>query len=104
MKFTLYSSRTLVDGGLRPAAVTIRDGRIVAIGDSPPPGAAVQDLGDRVLMAGLVDTHVHINEPGRTEWEGFATATTAAALWSRGAAGAGAGSGGVGVQVRQRCS
>ena len=39
----------------------------------------VEDVGDRVVLPGLVDTHVHINEPGRTEWEGFATATRAAA-------------------------
>jgi allantoinase len=44
-----------------------------------PPGAALNDYGDLVLMPGLVDTHVHINEPGRTEWEGFETATQAAA-------------------------
>ena len=37
------------------------------------------DLGDVALLPGLVDTHVHVNEPGRTEWEGFATATRAAA-------------------------
>lgn len=42
-------------------------------------GATVEDVGDLVLMPGLVDTHVHVNEPGRTEWEGFATATRAAA-------------------------
>src|SRR6185436_6282680 len=39
----------------------------------------VHDLGDLLLMPGIVDTHVHVNEPGRTEWEGFATATAAAA-------------------------
>jgi allantoinase len=44
-----------------------------------PDGAEVVDFGSRMLMPGLVDSHVHINEPGRTEWEGFATATRAAA-------------------------
>ena len=44
-----------------------------------PPRCPVEDVGDRVVLPGLVDTHVHINEPGRTEWEGFATATRAAA-------------------------
>jgi allantoinase len=44
-----------------------------------PAGAQVHPLGDLVLLPGLVDSHVHINEPGRTEWEGFATATRAAA-------------------------
>ena len=44
-----------------------------------PDSCRVEDVGDRVVLPGLVDTHVHINEPGRTEWEGFATATRAAA-------------------------
>ena len=44
-----------------------------------PAGVRVVDVGDRVLLPGLVDTHVHINEPGRTEWEGFETGTRAAA-------------------------
>ena len=44
-----------------------------------PAGATVHEAGDYVVMPGIVDTHVHINEPGRTEWEGFSTATRAAA-------------------------
>ncbi|GAB3975968.1 allantoinase AllB [Actinoallomurus acanthiterrae] len=75
------SRRTLLPEGERPAAVAVRDGRIAAIGDhddAPPAGTRV-DLGDIALLPGLVDTHVHVNEPGRTEWEGFATATRAAA-------------------------
>jgi allantoinase len=44
-----------------------------------PPGARLEDLGDDALLPGLVDTHVHVNDPGRTEWEGFWTATRAAA-------------------------
>ncbi len=79
MTFALRSRRTLVDGALRPATVVINDGRIQAILDDPPADLPVQELGNRVLMSGLVDTHVHINEPGRTEWEGFETATRAAA-------------------------
>jgi len=47
--------------------------------DEVPTGSAVIDCGDLVLMPGIVDTHVHVNEPGRTEWEGFETATRAAA-------------------------
>ena len=39
----------------------------------------VLDAGDLVIMPGVVDSHVHVNEPGRTDWEGFATATQAAA-------------------------
>ena len=44
-----------------------------------PPGTPIEDVGDAVLLPGLVDSHVHVNEPGRTEWEGFETATRAAA-------------------------
>jgi allantoinase len=73
--------RVLVDGTLRPAAIHVRDGRIVGLGDLADIGTAisVHDAGDSVVMPGLVDTHVHVNEPGRTEWEGFETATRAAA-------------------------
>jgi allantoinase len=73
----LRSRRTVTADGERPAAVVVRDGRIAAIEDYD--SAAGVDLGDWALMPGLVDTHVHVNEPGRTEWEGFATATRAAA-------------------------
>ncbi|HEY1089181.1 MAG TPA: allantoinase AllB, partial [Archangium sp.] len=51
----------------------------VAEYDAVPVGAELVDAGDAVLMPGVVDTHVHVNEPGRTDWEGFATATRAAA-------------------------
>ncbi|GGQ08919.1 allantoinase [Actinomadura coerulea] len=73
----IRSRRTVLPEGERPAAVSVRAGRITAI--SPYDTAASVDLGDVALLPGLVDTHVHINEPGRTEWEGFATATRAAA-------------------------
>jgi len=65
-----------------PAAVYVRDGVISSVGayDDIPAGREVVDAGeDSVVMPGLVDTHVHINEPGRTDWEGFETATRAAA-------------------------
>ncbi len=67
--------------GVRAATVHVRDGRIERVGffEDVPSGSAVIDCGDSVLMPGIVDSHVHINEPGRTEWEGFATATRAAA-------------------------
>ncbi|MFL6233106.1 MAG: allantoinase AllB [Thermoanaerobaculia bacterium] len=74
----LTSRRVVTPEGVRPATVQIRDGKIEHVG-SFIEGAAGIDCGDSVLMPGIVDTHVHINEPGRTDWEGFATATRAAA-------------------------
>ncbi|CAN5663909.1 allantoinase AllB [soil metagenome] len=73
--------RVVTRGGMGPAAVHVVDGRITAVTayDQIPPGAPLVEVGDAVLLPGLVDTHVHINEPGRTEWEGFETATRAAA-------------------------
>ena len=67
--------------GESAAAVHVRDGRIARIRsyDDVQPGVPVVELGDLVLLPGFVDSHVHINEPGRTEWEGFETATRAAA-------------------------
>jgi allantoinase len=75
------SRRAVLPGGERPAAVAVRDGTIVAVEDRGArlPAASDTDLGDLALLPGLVDSHVHVNEPGRTEWEGFATATRAAA-------------------------
>ncbi len=101
------STRVVTPDGVRAAAVHIHGGRITAVtahGDVPhdaiatgivtapgemprggianataPAAGVVTDLGDLVLLPGVVDTHVHVNEPGRTEWEGFATATRAAA-------------------------
>jgi allantoinase len=67
---------------LEPASIHIRNGIIVALGayEDAPAGGDVFDAGASVVMPGLVDSHVHVNEPGRTEWEGFATATRAAAV------------------------
>jgi allantoinase len=72
----LRSRRVVTPSGTRPAAVCVDGGRIAAIEDYATPG---QDLGDLALLPGLIDPHVHVNEPGRTDWEGFATATRAAA-------------------------
>ncbi|WP_049569018.1 amidohydrolase family protein, partial [Streptomyces sp. SBT349] len=78
----LRSTRVVTPEGERPAAVAVADGRITAVlpHDAPTrPGARAVDYGPVALLPGLVDTHVHINDPGRTEWEGFETATRAAA-------------------------
>lgn len=77
----LRSRRVVTAGGERPAAVSISGGRIVAVGEHGDRAEAAEDvdLGDLALLPGLVDTHVHVNEPGRTEWEGFDSATRAAA-------------------------
>lgn len=78
----LQSRRVVIDGDVRPARVLIDGGTIVDVvaPDLPPSGdTEFVDVGDAVVMPGLVDAHVHINEPGRTEWEGFTTATRAAA-------------------------
>ena len=72
----------LLDGELRPATVLVRGGRVVEARPPDPDVDATERIvlaDDEVLLPGLVDTHVHVNEPGRTEWEGFATATRAAA-------------------------
>ncbi|RVE73801.1 hypothetical protein OJAV_G00034820 [Oryzias javanicus] len=76
------SRRVLFADGVRPAVVVIKDGKIHQIlSDSTHEevGCEVWDVGDSVLMPGIVDCHVHVNEPGRTSWEGFWTATRAAA-------------------------
>ncbi|CAN5458613.1 allantoinase AllB [soil metagenome] len=77
----IRSRRVLTDTGIRAATVHVRGGTIDRIGefDDVNVDAELHDCGDDIVMAGLVDTHVHVNEPGRTEWEGFASATRAAA-------------------------
>lgn len=70
----------LADGSVGPALITFGgDGRIESVGPHAPSEYPVQDLGDLVVSPGLVDCHVHVNEPGRTDWEGYETATRAAA-------------------------
>ena len=75
------STRVVLPEGIGPATVLVDDGRIevVSHGRSIPHGYWVNDCGEDCILPGLVDTHVHINEPGRTEWEGFESATRAAA-------------------------
>src|SRR2546429_3046885 len=67
--------------GVVPGTIVIADGVITAVREpgTAPDAARRLDVGDAVVMPGLVDSHVHVNEPGRTEWEGFDTATRAAA-------------------------
>ena len=82
--FGLKSTRVVLPSGVKEATVIVRGARIVDVlvaGTNGLDASAVEvlDLGDRVLSPGLVDCHVHVNEPGRTEWEGFDTATRAAA-------------------------
>jgi allantoinase len=75
------SRRIVTPEGERAGAVLVRGERIEAIVErrAVPPGTPVEDVGELALLPGLVDSHVHVNEPGRTEWEGFDSATRAAA-------------------------
>src|SRR5579884_185458 len=77
----LRSRRVLIKGALRPACISFENGRIVAIDDyaSAPAGTHVMDAGEYCVLPGLVDSHVHVNDPGREHWEGFRAATAAAA-------------------------
>jgi allantoinase len=81
MRSVVVSRRVVTPSSTGPASVHIEDGIITRVGsaDERPADAEVFDAGDLVVMPGLVDTHVHINEPGRTDWEGFESATRAAA-------------------------
>lgn len=80
----LVAGMTVTQDGLVPALVAVLDGKVSGVHDRSEetafPGVPVHRLAaDEVLLPGIVDTHVHVNEPGRTHWEGFATATKAAA-------------------------
>ena len=76
----IRSNRTILPTGVQKAAIAIENGKIAAVvtdfSDELPEETI--DVGDNVLMAGIIDPHVHVNEPGRTDWEGFDTATRAA--------------------------
>ena len=79
LDFALRSEEIITPSGARPGLVVVRNGRIL---DVLPPDTAVScpvhDVGTRAVLPGLIDPHVHLNEPGRTDWEGFDTATRAA--------------------------
>jgi allantoinase len=78
----LRADRAVLPDGVKGCAIAVRDGRIAAITGTDTALDAVAEVrlaADEVLLPGLVDSHVHVNEPGRTSWEGFATATAAAA-------------------------
>lgn len=79
MRHGVRSQRVLTPEGIRPATVVVDGERVEAVVAEAPRELPVEDVGAAVLFPGLVDCHVHINEPGRTEWEGFETATRAAA-------------------------
>jgi allantoinase len=80
MNLALRSRRVLTPDGVRPATLHIAGGTIAHLSSwDTPVTAELIDAGDAMIMPGLVDSHVHVNEPGRTEWEGFASATRAAA-------------------------
>jgi allantoinase len=82
-EFVIRGRRVVTpEGVVKASSVHVRDGRIVALGafeDAPHACPLVEVDDEAIVLPGLVDTHVHINEPGRTEWEGFETATRAAA-------------------------
>ncbi len=77
----ISGNNILTPDGIRKAVLLIKDGRIAGIADALPGGTEVMmvDIADQLLMPGITDPHVHINEPGRAAWEGFETATRAAA-------------------------
>lgn len=80
-KLLLTSQRVLHSGTIQPAGILIENGMITEIfrPEQIPSSIQTIDYGRDVIMPGLIDPHVHVNEPGRTEWEGFETATKAAA-------------------------
>ncbi|MFJ2852603.1 allantoinase AllB [Streptomyces rubiginosohelvolus] len=82
IQLILRSTQVITPDGTRPASIAVSGGSIAAVlpyDAEVPSTARLEDVGDHAVLPGLVDTHVHVNDPGRTEWEGFWTATRAAA-------------------------
>jgi allantoinase len=82
VEFAIHSNRTVTPAGVKEATVFVSDRKIINVVEGKidtRTSVDVIDAGDSVLMPGIIDSHVHINEPGRTSWEGFETATKAAA-------------------------
>jgi len=81
IELVIRGGRVVTEHGIGPASVHITRSYIssISIYEDVPDGAELIEAFDSIVMPGLVDTHVHVNEPGRTEWEGFETATRAAA-------------------------
>ncbi len=77
----ITSENVVCSGKMQPLGLVIKEGRIADILERSeiPENQKVEDFGSSVIMPGLIDAHVHINEPGRADWEGFETATLAAA-------------------------
>jgi allantoinase len=73
----IYSHRVWIDNQLQPVTIGFKNGTITSIHFEKEMDA--EDFGNAVIMPGVIDVHVHVNEPGRTEWEGWETATQAAA-------------------------
>ncbi len=80
-ELVIRGRRVVTEHGVGPASVHVTRGYIssISIFEDVPEGAELVEAFDSIVMPGLVDTHVHVNEPGRTDWEGFETATRAAA-------------------------
>ncbi|MGB5051703.1 MAG: allantoinase AllB [Caldilineaceae bacterium] len=81
METALHSTRVLTPTGVVEATLILAEGQIkeVLAGKVQREHIPFESVGNKVIMPGVIDAHVHINEPGRTEWEGFETATKAAA-------------------------
>ncbi len=81
MRRAIRSRRAVTPEGIRPATIVFENGLIAGVeGPGFETGAMpILDVQDLYLLPGLVDSHIHVNEPGRTEWEGFGTASRAAA-------------------------